>query len=454
MIDAMLDNLRGNFDSGRTHDIAWRDAQLSQLQRLLNENRQQLLTAVHDDLGKCAFEAATTELQMVMAEIAYARRHLRRWMKPRRVATPLIAQLARSWTIAEPKGVVLIMSAWNYPLQLLGAPLVGAIAAGNAAVLKPSELAPRTADAWAELVPRYLDNGLFTVMQGGVVETTELLKRRFDHVFFTGGGSVARVVMTAAARHLTPVTLELGGKSPCMVAEDADIELTAKRIAWGKFLSAGQTCIAPDYVLVERSVAPQLLTALKRCLTSFYGADPASSPDYARIVNDAHFTRLTALLNGQVVVHGGRHDRTTRYLEPTLVDNPSPGSTLMQEEIFGPILPLIPMDNMNAAIDFVRSRPKPLALYVFSCTHDVQEQIIARLSVGNVCINDTLMFMAAPALPFGGVGASGMGRYHGWYGFDAFSHTKSIMRRSWWPDPDWRYPPFSTRKLRMLKRFW
>jgi aldehyde dehydrogenase (NAD+) len=450
----MIDNLIAGFCSGRTHDMAWRDRQLSQLQRMLEENQSQLLTAMHDDLGKCAFEATITELQVVAAEIAYARHHLRRWMKPRRVATPLIAQRARSWIIAEPKGVVLIMGAWNYPVQLLGAPLVGAIAAGNAVVLKPSELAPCTAKAWAELLPRYLDADCFAVMQGGVAETTELLKQHFDHIFFTGGSSVARIVMTAAAQHLTPVTLELGGKSPCIVAADADMELTAKRIAWGKFVNAGQTCIAPDYVLVERTVAPQLLAALKRWLTQFYGVDAATSPDYARIVNDGHFSRLIALLDGQIVVHGGRHDRNSRYLEPTLVDDPSPGSRLMQEEIFGPILPVIPADNVDAAIYFVRERPKPLALYVFSSEREVQGHILTGLSAGNVCINDTLMFMAAPALPFGGVGASGMGRYHGWYGFDTFSHSKSVMRRGKWPEPNWRYPPFSLHKLRMLKRFW
>ncbi len=452
MIDAMLDNLRAGFDSGRTRDISWRDEQLLQLQQLLRENQQQLLAAVQEDLGKCAFEAATTELQLVATEIAYARRHLRRWVRPQRVATPLIAQPARSWTIAEPKGVVLIMGAWNYPLQLVGAPLVGAIAAGNAVLLKPSELAPRTAGAWAELVPKYLDTACFAVMQGGVAETTEVLIRRFDHIFYTGGSRVARIVMTAAAQHLTPVTLELGGKSPCIVAADADIEVTAKRVSWGKFLNAGQTCIAPDYVLVERGVAPQLLAALKHWLTEFYGHDPALSPDYARIVNEAHFDRLIALLAGQSVVHGGRHERTTRYLEPTLVSDSSAGSALMQEEIFGPILPVIAVDNIDAAIHFVRERHKPLALYVFSNTRSVQDRIIAQLSAGNVCINDTLMFMAAPELPFGGIGASGMGRYHGWYGFDTFSHTKSVMRRWWWPDPSWRYPPFSARKLRILRR--
>lgn len=454
MIDAMLDNLRASFDSGRTRLLEWRDRQLSQLHKLLHENQQQLLAAVHEDLGKCAFEAATTELQLVATEIAYARRHLRRWLRRQRAATPLIAQFARSWTVAEPKGVVLIMGAWNYPLQLLGAPLVGAIAAGNAVLLKPSELAPHTATAWAELVPRYLDSGCFAVMQGGIAETTELLKRRFDHIFYTGGGRVARIVMTAAAQHLTPVTLELGGKSPCIVAADADIDVTAKRIAWGKFLNAGQTCIAPDYVLVERSVAPQLVAALKCWLTTFYGADPTISPDYARIVNEAHFDRLIALLADQRIVHGGRNDRQGRYIEPTLVSDPPPGSALMQEEIFGPILPVIAVDSIDVAIDFAHQRPKPLALYVFSTTRSVQDRIIAKLSAGNVCVNDTLMFMAASTLPFGGVGASGMGRYHGWYGFDTFSHTKSVMRRSWWPDPSWRYPPFTARKLSILKRLW
>ncbi|HVY23138.1 MAG TPA: aldehyde dehydrogenase family protein [Steroidobacteraceae bacterium] len=454
MIEDKLNALRAGFASGITLNIEWRLFQLSQLQRLLFDNQQRFVAALQDDLGKCAFETATTEIQVVISEISYALRHVKKWAMPQPVSSPLITQFARSWTIAEPKGVVLIMGAWNYPVQLLGSPLVGAIAAGNAVVLKPSELASHTAQLWAELIPRYLDINCYAVVPGGVNETTELLKQKFDHILYTGGGRVARIVMTAAAQHLTPVTLELGGKSPCIVAADADIDITARRIAWGKFLNAGQTCIAPDYVLVEQQVAAPLQEAIKRWLLKFYGDNPVNSPDYARIVNTAHMDRLISLLDNQAVVHGGQFDREKRYVEPTLISDPSPLSTLMQEEIFGPILPLLSVTTIDTAIEFVRERPKPLALYVFSSSQTTQQHIVARLSAGNVCINDTLMFMAAPRLPFGGIGDSGMGCYHGKHGFDTFSHAKSIMRRSWWPDPSWRYPPFSESKLRILQRLW
>jgi aldehyde dehydrogenase (NAD+) len=454
MIAATLDRLRMGFDSHRTRTRVWRLQQFAQLRALLTDNRDTFINALQQDLGKPAFETETTELQLVISEIDHASRHLRRWMKPQRAATPLIAQLARSYTLAEPKGVALIIGAWNYPIQLLGAPLVGAIAAGNAVVLKPSELAPNIAKVWAELIPTYLDIDCFAVIEGGVAETSELLRHRFDHILYTGGSRVAHIVMTAAAQHLTPVTLELGGKSPCLVAADADIELTAKRLVWGKFLNAGQTCIAPDYALVERRVMPDLIDAVKHWLVQFYGEDPAASPDYARIVNAAHFDRLSGLLTGQSVVHGGRRDRDSRYFETTLVSEAEPDSALMQEEIFGPILPILSVDHIEAAIQFVRERPAPLALYLFTSSRSTQQSVIDSVSAGSICINDTLMFMAATSLPFGGVGASGMGRYHGWYGFETFSHMKAVMRRSLWPDPSWRYPPFTSRKLDILRRLW
>lgn len=452
MISPSLDKLRRSFDSGTTLPLPWRMQQLARLAELLTDESERFVAALRADLGKSAFETQTTEIGLVLAEIRFARRHLHRWVRPKRVRTPLITQLSRSCIVPEPKGVVLIIGAWNYPVQLLGVPLVAAIAAGNAAVLKPSELALATSRLWTELLPQYLDPACYSVVEGAAEVTGELLRGRFDHIFFTGGGRVARIVMTAAAEQLVPVTLELGGKSPCMVAADADIENAARRIAWGKFLNAGQSCVAPDYVLVERKVAAELMTAFKRQLDEFFGGDAAASPDYARIVNDAHFERLSALLDEQPSVYGGQRDRGSRYIAPTLVAEPQPAGGVMQEEIFGPILPVLAVDSMAAAIHYLRERPKPLALYVFTADRRLQNLVVKTLSAGNICINDTMMFMGAPTLPFGGIGASGMGRYHGRYGFETFSHMKSVMRRSLWPDPDWRYPPYSARKLRWLRK--
>lgn len=452
MISPPMDTLRSSFDSGATLAIEWRMQQLSQLAALLGDNAERFAAALRRDLGKSDFETRTTEIGVVLAEIRFARRHLQRWARAKPVATPLITQLARSRIVPEPKGMVLIIGAWNYPVQLLGAPLVAAIAAGNVAVLKPSELAPETARLWAELLPRYLHPGCYAIVEGGAEVAGELLRHRFDHVFFTGGGRVAKIIMHAAAEQLAPVTLELGGKSPCIVAADADITSAARRIAWGKFLNAGQSCVAPDYVLVERKIAAELLAALKRQLQEFYGHDAAASPDYARIVNDAHFDRLCALIDEQPVAYGGGRERSTRYIEPTLVANPELASGLMQEEIFGPVLPVLAVDSIDAAISMVRERSKPLALYIFTANRRLQSVITNSVSAGNICINDTMMFMGAPTLPFGGVGASGMGRYHGHFGFETFSHMKTVMRRSLWPDPDWRYPPYSARKLQWLRK--
>jgi len=451
MIDDLLRKLRAGFDGGRTRPIAWRREQLAAVKELVAGNEKTWLEALREDLGKSTYEAFGAEIGYVAKEADFARRHLARWMRPRKVATPLIAQPGTSYIVPEPRGVVLIIGAWNYPLQLTMAPLIAAIAAGNAAIVKPSEVAAATSAQLAELLPEYLDAECFAVVEGGVPETSALLEQRFDHILYTGGERVARIVMSAAAKHLTPITLELGGKSPCYVDREVDLDVAASRIAWGKFMNAGQTCIAPDYVLVHRAVARELTQALGRRIREFYGDDPAASGDYPRIINERHFDRLTALLDGQSIVHGGRHDRTTRYVEPTLVREPDPQSPLMQEEIFGPILPIVTVDDAEAAIHFIRERPQPLALYAFASERDVQDRIVDRVSAGSVCVNDTMMFMAAPGLPFGGVGASGMGRYSGWFGFETMSHMKAVMRRGTRLDPDLRYPPYTERKLRVLR---
>ena len=451
MIEDLIARLRAGFTAGRTLPVAYRREQLAGLKALVCDNEAAWLEVLRHDLGKCTQEAFVAEIGYLAKEIDYATRRVAAWMQPRKVATPLIAQPGASYLLPEPRGLVLVIGAWNYPLQLTLAPVVAAVAAGNATIVKPSEVAPATSAKLAELLPRYLDPECHAVVEGGVPETSALLEQRFDQILYTGGERVARIVMTAAAKHLTPVTLELGGKSPCYVDRNVDLGVVASRIAWGKFMNAGQTCIAPDYVLAHTTIADELRTALIDRLREFYGQDPARSPDYARIVNARHFDRLVALLANQSILHGGRHDRSTRYLEPTLVGQPALDSALMQEEIFGPILPILTVADADEAVAFARARPKPLALYVFSEDRHVQNRFTTGVSAGSVCVNDTMMFMAAPELPFGGVGASGMGRYSGWYGFETMSHMKAVMRRGLRFDVDIRYPPYTERKLKVLR---
>jgi aldehyde dehydrogenase (NAD+) len=372
-------------------------------------------------------------------------------MRHTSVRTPMMAQPGRSYIEPEPKGVVLIIAPWNYPLSMVVAPLVGAVAAGNCAAMKPSEITTHTSTALAAILPRYLDKDAFAVVEGGVPETTELLEHKFDHILYTGNERVARIVMTAAAKNLTPVTLELGGKSPCIIDKSADIEVAASRIAWGKFINAGQTCVAPDHVLVHRSVATQFVDALTRRIKDFYGEDASQSPDYCRIASERHAARFAKLLEGQKIHHGGRVDVARRYVEPTIVLDPPVDSELMTEEIFGPVLPIITVDEMHHAIKFVADRPKPLALYVFTRSKALEEAVLERLSAGSVCINDAVIFMVSPELPFGGVGNSGMGRYTGWYGFETFSHMRPVMKRSFRFDAPIRYPPYTDMKAKLMK---
>jgi len=446
-------HLRAGFDSGRTRPLAWRQDQLSRIAALLRENADALREALQADLRKPEIEAWAADIGSVIAEVEGIRKKLPSWMKPERISTPLKLRPASSWVARDPLGVVLIIAPWNYPVQLALSPLAAAIAAGNCAVLKPSELVPSVSAALARLVPRYLDPAAVAVVEGGVAETTPLLAERWDHIFYTGNGRVGRIVMEAAAKHLTPVTLELGGKSPCIVDADADLEVAARRITWGKFLNAGQTCIAPDYLLVHEAREAELLERLAANLREFYGDDPQRSPDLARIVSDAHLDRLAKLLESGEVVVGGRVDRADRYLAPTLLRGVSPDSPAMQEEIFGPILPVLRVRDVDAAIEFVNARPKPLALYLFTDRRAVEDAVLSRTSAGGVCVNAVLWHLGNPALPFGGVGQSGMGAYHGRHGFETFSHRKGVMRRSTKADPKLAYPPYTRLKKALLKRF-
>jgi aldehyde dehydrogenase (NAD+) len=446
-----LRRLRMRFESGRTRPLAWRRQQLAAIERMLIERKAEFEEALRLDLNKSPFETWLSETSFVFEEAKYARRRLARWMRGERVRTPMVAQPGRSRIVPEPKGVVLIIAPWNYPLQLVLAPLVGAVAAGNAAVVKPSEVSRHTSAALARILPQYLDPEAIAVVEGGVEETTELLEQRFDHILYTGNERVARIVLAAAAKHLTPVTLELGGKSPCLVDRDADLEIAASRIAWGKFLNAGQTCVAPDHVLVHREVAAPLLDALKRRIREFFGEDAAASPDYGRIASERHAARFAQLLAGQKIHIGGRVDVAARFVEPTIVLDPPMDSMLMQEEVFGPVLPVIAVDDMDAAIRIVADRPKPLALYVFTRDDALQQRVVESLSAGSICVNDAVIFMVSPELPFGGVGTSGMGRYGGWYGFETFSHMKPVMTRSFRLDAPLRYPPYTDTKARLFR---
>lgn len=445
--------LRATFNGGRTRSLDWRLEQLSRLRTMLVEREEELLAALLDDLGKPPTEAYATDIGFVTAEIDYVRKHLAKWMRPEKVWTPLLAQPGKARLHREPVGVVLIISPWNYPVQLLLTPLVGAIAAGNCAVLKPSEVAPNVSRVLSRIVPEYLDTDCVAVVEGAVPETTALLAERFDHIFYTGNGTVGRVVMEAAAKHLTPVTLELGGKSPAIVDRHADLSVAARRIAWGKFLNAGQTCVAPDYVLVDSELHDALITDVRAAVQSFYGVDPRQSPDYARIVNGRHFERLERLLDDGTIAFGGDRDERTRYFAPTALRDVRTDTAIMHEEIFGPILPILPVDDVAAAIEFVNERDKPLALYVFSESEAVQQRVVEETTSGGVCVNGTLLHLSVPELPFGGVGPSGMGAYHGHASFDTFSHKKGVLTKSTRVDPDVAYPPYTRLKRALIRRF-
>ncbi|HET9547721.1 MAG TPA: aldehyde dehydrogenase family protein [Desertimonas sp.] len=454
-VAGVVSRLRDAAAAGLMESEQARVTQLRQLKRLLEENDERISAALAADLGKSPIESFTTETSFVIGEVEHALEHLGAWMQPIRVRVPLTLRPGNARVIRQPLGVVLIMAAWNYPLHLTLAPLVGALAAGNTAVLKPSEAAPATSAMIAELVPRYLDGRVVQVIEGGVEQTTAVLAERFDHILYTGGGAVAHIVMRAAAEHLTPVTLELGGKSPAIVAADADLDVAARRITWGRFTNAGQTCVAPDYVLVVRSVEDQLLGAVLRSVHDFYGENPQTSPDYGRIINDRHFDRLVGLLEAggyEAVVTGGSSDRDTRYLAPTVLAGVDPAAAVMSEEIFGPILPVVPVESLDEAVAFVTARPHPLALYLFTEDGPTAERVIERTRSGGVAVNHTMIQLAVPDLPFGGIGASGIGAYHGEAGFDRFSHRRAVLTKATRPDPSVSYPPYKRWKEAILRR--
>lgn len=452
LIPQVVQRLRARFESGVTRSRRWREQQLEGIERFVAECEKDIFEALHADLGKPEIEAFGAEISYVANDAKHARKHLAQWMKEEKVSTPLVAMPGKSTIQSEPLGVVLIISPWNYPFQLLMAPLVGALAAGNCAVLKPSEVAPHTSAMLAKLLPRYVDPTCIEIVEGAVPETTKLLEQRFDHIFYTGNGTVGRIIMRAAAEHLTPVTLELGGKSPTIVDRTADLDVTAKRIVWGKFFNAGQTCVAPDYVLVEESVHDALLTRMVAAVREFYGDDPQRSDSYCRIVNERHHDRLTKLLDSGEIACGGQHDKSDRFIAPTILRDVTWDDAVMKEEIFGPILPVLAVRDVDEAIRTVNDHDKPLALYVFSSDKSTQKKVLARTSSGGATVNHVWMHLAVPDLPFGGVGESGMGAYHGKHSFDVFSHRKAVLRKPTQVDPPILYPPYTATKTKWVKR--
>ncbi len=455
-ISEIVSDLRQSYGAGVMLATSARRTQLGQLRRMLVENEDKFAAALELDLNKAPMEAYGTEIGLVLGEIDTALKHLDRWTAAEKVKLPIAFRPGSAEIRPEALGVVLIIAPWNYPVQLLLAPLVAALSAGNTAVVKPSEVAPATSTIMAHLIPQYLDERVVRVVTGGVDETTMLLDERFDHIFYTGNGTVGRIVMAAAAKHLTSVTLELGGKSPVIVTADADIDVAARRIAWGKFVNAGQTCVAPDYVLVDALVEDQLIGALLRAVRDFYGDDPQQSPDYGRIINDRHWQRLTALLDAggfDSMVCGGHGDQPSKYIPPTVLTGVTEDSAVMSDEIFGPILPVISVQDVDESIRFVNARDKPLALYIFSSSAGSIERVLSSTSAGGACVNHVVLQVGVGELPFGGVGPSGMGAYHGKAGFDTFSHRKSILNKPVRPDPPILYPPYKGWKYKLVRRF-
>jgi aldehyde dehydrogenase (NAD+) len=443
---ALVARHRSYFRTGATRSAEWREDQLTALRAMMTDRAKDFHAALWTDLRRNRTDADLTDVQFLATEADHARSHLRQWMKPVPFSTPPVLEPAHGQAQFDPLGVGLIIGTWNYPLMLTLSPLIAAICGGNAAVVKPSEVAPATADVIARLLPEYLDQGAFSVVLGAKAETTALLEQPWDHIFFTGGTAVAKVIMTAAAKNLTPVVLELGGKSPTIVHSSADLRVAARRIAQGRWNNAGQTCTAPDYVLVFKDVAKQFLQHLKESIRHFYGDDPQRSPDFGRIVSPRHFDRLTALLASGTIYHGGRHDRADKYIAPTVLVNVSSDSPVMQEEIFGPILPVLEVDSIRQVIDFINARPSPLGLYVFAEDQHAAEQILNSTTSGDAAVNDCTIQPLIPDLPFGGVGNSGMGKYHGEWGFRTYTNARGVLYHGTRVDPDLRYPPYSSQK--------
>ncbi|MCL2882784.1 MAG: aldehyde dehydrogenase [Coriobacteriia bacterium] len=442
---------RTHFATGTPSTLEARKAALTGLEMWITMHEAEIRDALAEDLGKSGFEAYATEIYVVLSEIRHARAHLKRWTRPRRVPTPIVHFLASSKIYPDPFGVVLIMSPWNYPFQLTLAPLVAALAAGNCAVVKPSAYSPATSHIIARMIGELFEPKRVAVVEGGRTENQALLDEPWDKICFTGSVDVGRLVMETAAKHLTPVILELGGKSPCLVDETADIKLAARRIAWGKFLNSGQTCVAPDYLYVHASVKDQLVAGIKDSIRKFYGDEPLGSESFSHMVNEKHFDRVCGLMQGESVICGGGSDRATLRIEPTLLDDITWDSPIMREEIFGPVLPVMTYTDIEEVVEEISARPRPLATYIFTGRKARERALLGCLQFGGGCVNDTIVHLATNHLPFGGVGQSGMGAYHGKTGFDTFTHYKSVLKKSNLLDVALRYPPYKDSGIALLR---
>lgn len=454
-IASLVEDQRAAFRTGFTRDIAFRREALKALRKAIVRAEKDILAAMHEDLGRPRLEAYASEVAMLLREIDTTLKKLWTWAKPQRVGSPLVSFRARSRIQSEPFGSVLVIAPWNYPVQLALGPLIPAIAAGNCAVVKPSEAAPHSSAVIARIIREAFPPHHVAVFEGDEATAETLLDQHFDMIFYTGGAGVGRRVMEAAARHLTPVVLELGGKNPCIVTADTDLEVAARRIAWGKFINAGQTCVAPDFVLADAAIRDELQEKLIAAITRFYGKQPFESPDFGRIVNARHFDRLTDLMEGATFAAGGKSDREARYIAPTIATGIDWSHPLMAGEIFGPVLPIMSYEDLDTELVILRNRPKPLALYVFSDDRATQERILRAIPSGGAAINDTISQVMNQRLPFGGVGESGMGAYHGKAGFDAFSHRRAILSRPFRPEGKLVYPPYRMPLwlVRRMRRF-
>ena len=438
------------FNSHATKDLDFRKAQLQKLKKVVKSNEKLLYDAIYQDFGKSEFETFGTEISFIYKDIDYYLKNLKSFAKPKNVLTNIVNQMGSSKIVFEPLGNCLVIGAWNYPYQLTLTPVIAAIAAGNTCMIKPSELPENTMKAMAKLINENFDAKFLYVVEGGVEETTAILKLRFDKIFFTGSPRVGKIVYKAAAEHLTPVTLELGGKSPAFVTEKADLQIAARRIVWGKFINAGQTCVAPDYLYVAENIKAKFLKVLIEEIKKRNYTDNVDH--YCKIINERNFDRLEKMIDREKVVFGGETNREKRYISPTVLDHVTWEDAVMQEEIFGPILPILTYKNLETAMQTVVEGEKPLSAYLFSNDAKEQELFTEKLSFGGGCINDTLMHLSNDRLPFGGVGNSGIGHYHGKFGFDAFSHQKAILKKSNYLEPELKYPPYSDAKLNILKK--
>jgi len=452
MIKTLLNKQKEYFYTGITLDVSFRKQSLKKLLSIIKKRENDIAEAIAKDFRKPLFESFITESGIIEDEIRFMLKHIGRLSKIKKAKTPIFHFKSNSYIIPEPYGNVLIISPWNYPFQLALSPLIGAVAAGNCAVVKPSELSPNTSEIIADIISEAFVPEHVCVINGGREVSETLLDEKFDYIFYTGGESVGKIVMRKASDNLTPVTLELGGKSPCIVDNSADIDLSAKRIVWGKFLNAGQTCVAPDYIFVHESVSAQLKERMIYYIKKFYGTDPSRSPDYARIINERHTSRLIGLMKDCRIIFGGEHDEKDKYISPTIIDFPAWESPIMNEEIFGPLLPVINYSELDSVIDIIKKRPKPLALYLFTKDKKTERKIMRNLSFGSGAVNDTIINAGSAYIPFGGVGASGMGSYHGIKSFETFTHYKGIINKSNALDINLRYPPYTDKKLKMLKK--